>query len=200
MGLIAIAVALGLLAMPASGTAKSRLAGPDLPGRSAPSLQRADATTSAYDRDKLQRKLRKLSRKAPGSSGFYVYDIGARHKAGVFASKEGKRRQLASNTKLFTTATALQRLGAKGRIQTVVRRRGNVAKGVLRGNLYLVGGGDPSFGAAGVRRLAREVAHSGIRKVRGDLVADDTVFDRLRGVPDSNYGPCLLYTSDAADE
>ena len=60
---------------------------------------------------------------------------------------------------------------------------------MLRGNLYLVGGGDPSFGASGVRLLARQVARKGIRRVKGDLIADDTVFDRLRGVPDSNYGP-----------
>ena len=208
MGLIATAVALGALAAPVSGAAQSPLPGPDVPGHSAPSLQRADASASSLSRDRLQRKLRKLARKAPGASGFYVEEVGAKGKAGIFGSKEGKRRRLASNTKLFTTATALARLGGTSRIDTVVRRRGNVSKGVLRGNLYLVGGGDPSFGKSGVRLLARQVAHKGIRMVRGDLVADDTVFDRLRGVPDSNYGPSeylaplsgLVYGGSTYDE
>ena len=189
MGLVAIAVALGILVVPVSGAAQTPLPGPDLPGHSAPSLQRADATASALSRDRLQRKLRKLARKAPGASGFYVEEIGAKGKAGIFGSKEGKRCRLASNTKLFTTATALGRLGGTSRIDTVVRRRGKLEKGKLRGNLYRVGGGDPSFGASGVRLLARQVAHSGIRRVAGDLIADDTIFDRLRGVPDSGYGP-----------
>ncbi len=107
----------------------------------------------------------------------------------LFDRKEGKRRRLASNTKLFTSATALHRLGAKGRLETVVRRRGKVRHGVLRGNLYLVGDGDPSFAGAGIRELAREVAHSGIRRVKGDVIGDDSIFDRRRGVPDSGYGP-----------
>lgn len=189
VGLIAVVAALGCL--PASaGAAQSRLPGPDIPGASSPSLKRADATASGYSRSKLSRKLSGLARKAPGASGFYVYDIGAKGKNVLFDHDEGKRRRLASNTKLFTTSTALQRLGgAKARIETVVRRKGRTQRGVLRGNLYLVGGGDPSFGAAGVRELAREVKGAGIHRVKGDLVADDTIFDRLRGVPDSGYGP-----------
>ncbi len=107
----------------------------------------------------------------------------------LYDRKEGKRRRLASNTKLFTSATALHRLGAKGRLETVVRRRGSVKNGRLHGNLYLVGDGDPSFGDGGIRELARGVARSGIRRVKGDVIGDDTIFDRLRGVPDSNYGP-----------
>ncbi len=191
MGLIAVVAALGCLLVPATGAAQNRLPGPDLPGSSAPSLQRASAQASGgYSRSKLARKLSALARRAPGPSGFYVYDIGAGGKSVLFDHNEGKRRRLASNTKLFTTATALQRLGGgKARLETVVRRKGREQRGTLRGNLYLVGGGDPSLGAAGVRELAREVEDTGIRKVKGDLIADDTIFDRLRGVADSGYGP-----------
>lgn len=92
--------------------------------------------------------------------------------------------------KLFTTATALDRFGAKGRIETTLQRTGRIdLRGTLHGSLYLVGGGDPRFGAVEVRALARSVAVAGIRRVSGDLIGDDTIFDRLRGVPDSGYGP-----------
>ena len=56
-------------------------------------------------------------------------------------------RPLASNMKLFTTSTALSKLGPEHRIPTKVFRDGKVdADGVLHGSLYLQGGGDPALG------------------------------------------------------
>ena len=57
------------------------------------------------------------------------------------------------------------------------------------GDIYLIGGGDPSLAAGGMRDLAKDVRRAGVRRVSGRVIADDTVFDRLRGVPDSNWGP-----------
>ena len=49
--------------------------------------------------------------------------------------------------KLFTTATALSRLGPESRIPTKVLSDGRLdADGVLHGSLYLQGGGDPALG------------------------------------------------------
>ena len=191
LGLIAIAALCCCLLVPGSAAAQSLTPGPDLPaaGATQPRAASGPEATAAYSRSRLQRKLRSLSRRAPGSSGFYVSEVAGKGSA-LFARKEGKRRKLASNTKIFTTATALKRLGGgNGRLETTVLRRGNVERGVLRGNLYLVGDGDPSFGNSGIRELAREVSRSGINLVRGDLIGDDTIFDRRRGVPDSGYGP-----------
>ncbi len=173
---------------PAATASGAAVVGPDLPARSAPSLARR-AERSAITRRKLERRLRALARKAPGASGFYVYDIGATKKRVLFDRKEGKRRKLASNAKLLTTATALHRLGAKERIETAVKSRGKLSgAGKLRGSLYLIGAGDPALGASGIAELAREVRGAGIRRVGGKLFADDSVFDRRRGVPDSGYG------------
>lgn len=109
-------------------------------------------------------------------------------------------RVLASNTKVFTTSTTLGRLGADHRYRTRVFASGKVTKGgVLKGNLYLKGGGDPSFGqrrfvdaysggtGATVERLATKVERAGITRVTGRLIGDETVFDKLRGVADSGY-------------
>ncbi len=62
-------------------------------------------------------------------------------------------------------------------------------KGKLGGDLYLVGGGDPTFGSSAVTDLAKQVRRAGIRKVSGTVIGDDSVFDRRRGVPDTNYAP-----------
>ena len=147
VGLTFASVALALASASSAGAAtpvEAPRAGPDLPQRSSPALARASAS-GKISRGQLRRKLAELARRAPGSSGFYVYDIGAKGRHVLFDRNEGKRRKLASNTKLFTTATALDRLGAEWRMETVVRARGSRnGKGRLKGDLYLAGDGDPT--------------------------------------------------------
>jgi D-alanyl-D-alanine carboxypeptidase/D-alanyl-D-alanine-endopeptidase (penicillin-binding protein 4) len=118
----------------------------------------------------------------------------------VCAAAPGRPRSLASNMKLFTTSTALSRLGPQARIPTKVFSDGKIdAHGVLHGNLYLQGGGDPTLGTPGfydsylaglgtdLFALTPQVKAAGITSITGRLYADDTIFDRLRGVADSGY-------------
>ncbi|HZT30495.1 MAG TPA: D-alanyl-D-alanine carboxypeptidase/D-alanyl-D-alanine-endopeptidase [Bryobacteraceae bacterium] len=97
----------------------------------------------------------------------------------------------ASNTKLFTTALALTRLGADYRFETtVVAERAPDEAGKV-GSLRLVGGGDPNLSAraipyhmgpaAGdplqaVEDLARQLMERGVRRVEGDIIGDDTAY------------------------
>lgn len=116
------------------------------------------------------------------------------------ASAPGRSRPLASNMKLFTTAAALSKLGPEYRIPTKVFSDGPVdERGVLRGSLYLQGGGDPALGTpnfynaylgglgTNIFSLAPQIRAAGIEAITGRLYADDTVFDRRRGVADSGY-------------
>jgi serine-type D-Ala-D-Ala carboxypeptidase/endopeptidase (penicillin-binding protein 4) len=96
----------------------------------------------------------------------------------------------ASNTKLFTSALALLRLGPDFRFQTrVFASTAPDAAGVVHGDLILAGGGDPTLSARAVPyengpakgdplapldRLAAQVANSGVRAIEGDIVGDDT--------------------------
>ena len=73
------------------------------------------------------------------------------------------------------------------------------ADGVLHGSLYLQGGGDPTLGTpafydrfngglgTNLFALTPQIRAAGISSVTGRLYADDTIFDRLRGVADSGY-------------
>jgi serine-type D-Ala-D-Ala carboxypeptidase/endopeptidase (penicillin-binding protein 4) len=134
-----------------------------------------------------------------GSAGGLLV-VDAESGATVCAAAPGRPRSLASNMKLFTTATALSRLGPEARIPTKVFRDGKVdTAGVLHGSLYLQGGGDPALGTPGfydgylaglgtnLFALTPQIKAAGIEKVTGRVYADDTIFDRLRGVADSGY-------------
>ncbi|MFI7383070.1 D-alanyl-D-alanine carboxypeptidase/D-alanyl-D-alanine-endopeptidase [Streptomyces sp. NPDC049813] len=86
----------------------------------------------------------------------------------------------ASNTKLATSAAAMALLGPGHRFTTDVLADGRTRGGVLHGDLYLRGTGDPTTLAADYDRLAARVAAAGVREVDGRLVADDTRFDDHR--------------------
>ncbi len=132
------------------------------------------------------------------ASGLFVID--AETGKAVCARAAKQPRSLASNTKLFTTAAALSRFGPEYRIVTQLLSDGKIGfDGMLRGSLYLQGGGDPALGVpsfydryqgglgTNLFSLKAQLRTAGIRGVSGRLYADDTIFDRLRGVADSGY-------------
>lgn len=140
----------------------------------------------------------------------------------IFERNREKLFAPASTTKLFSTAAALDALGADYRFRTPVYYRGKLnEQGELDGDLILVASGDLSFGGrtndkgeiaftdsdhtygnwatdathtpqdplAGIHDLARQVAASGIKRVRGDVLIDDRLFDKTEG---SGSGPTSL--------
>jgi D-alanyl-D-alanine carboxypeptidase/D-alanyl-D-alanine-endopeptidase (penicillin-binding protein 4) len=159
----------------------------------------------------LDGKLGRLIRSAGAGGGAWVYDADARR--ALFGFRANRARILASNTKLFTTAAAIDRLGAKARLETRVWESGfgdeqqpapgeapdsPPNEGVVEGSLYLVGGGDPALGSGSfakrnnlpltnLKDLAAEVEGAGIERVRGKLRVDANVFDRKRGTGVSGW-------------
>lgn len=133
------------------------------------------------------------------ASGLLVVDTASGQV--MCASAPGRSRPLASNMKLFTTSAALSKFGPDHRISTKVFRDGRVdSNGVLHGSLYLQGGGDPALGTPGfygsylgglgtnIFSLTPQIKAAGITSITGRLYADDSIFDRRRGVADSGYG------------
>ena len=91
----------------------------------------------------------------------------------------------ASNLKVVSTATALSLLGPNYRLTTELRGSLPDARGVVAGNLYLRGGGDPTItppynqpATQPLSRFIEELKKAGVREIAGDLVADDSIFDR----------------------
>jgi D-alanyl-D-alanine carboxypeptidase/D-alanyl-D-alanine-endopeptidase (penicillin-binding protein 4) len=143
----------------------------------------------------LARRIERLLRSTPGGAqatwGLQVVDL--RSGRVVYETNASKLFVPASNTKLFSSALALARLGPNYRVRTrVLAERTPDAAGVVRGALVLAGAGDPNLSArllpyrhkegfadnrlAAVDELAEQVIERGVRRIQGDIVGDDTAF------------------------
>jgi serine-type D-Ala-D-Ala carboxypeptidase/endopeptidase (penicillin-binding protein 4) len=146
---------------------------------------------------RLTRALSRDARAAGRFSGVFVMD--STNNRVLFRSRSNTARILASNTKLFTSAAVLARYGPSATLATTVLGTGSLgADGTYSGDLYLRGGGDPTFGSrsfarsaygssASVEALADEVRAAGVRNVTGAIVGDETLFDSRRGGPSSGF-------------
>ena len=150
--------------------------------------------TAATPETALSRGLDASLRPAGSRSGAVVVDLtGGRT---LFARRADRRLVPASNQKLYTTGAALLRFGPSARMRTAVLGAGlRGGDAVYRGDLYLRGGGDPTFGSLSFTRYSygagatvsdlaqRLVDRTGITRIDGAIVGDETYFDRLRGTP-----------------
>ncbi|SDH19229.1 D-alanyl-D-alanine carboxypeptidase / D-alanyl-D-alanine-endopeptidase (penicillin-binding protein 4) [Pseudomonas benzenivorans] len=82
----------------------------------------------------------------------------------------------ASTMKLVTTYAALELLGPSHQWKTAFYTDGPLKDGVLHGNLYLKGGGDPKLNMEKLWLLMRDLRVNGVRQVTGDLVLDRSHF------------------------
>jgi D-alanyl-D-alanine carboxypeptidase/D-alanyl-D-alanine-endopeptidase (penicillin-binding protein 4) len=122
------------------------------------------------------------SRLAGAQAGVVVVDTTTGE---TLYDRNGERRLVpASNTKLLTSTAALELLGPGHRFTTDVKADGQRRAGLVSGDLYLRGGGDPTLLATDYDALAAQVAADGVRVVTGNLVADDTRYDNTRLGPD----------------
>src|SRR5579884_2174209 len=86
----------------------------------------------------------------------------------------------ASNFKLLVGSAALQRLGTNFAYVTQVGADTPVNGGVIRGNVYLHGGGDALLTANDLDAAAASLASQGVRRIEGDIVTDASHFDSQR--------------------
>ena len=106
----------------------------------------------------------------------------------VLASREAGRRMVpASNMKLITTGTALHALGPDFKFETGIGYTGEVdADGTLHGDVYIVGGGDPTVGVADTVAVKPDalfwrwksfLKDAGISRIDGRIIGDGRAFE-----------------------
>ena len=94
----------------------------------------------------------------------------------------------ASNMKLISTGLALHKLGPDFRYETTLTYDGKITDGVLDGNVYIIGGGDPTLGsidsiATPIRNVFAQWAgmlrRLGVRQINGHIIGDGRYFDSM---------------------
>lgn len=139
---------------------------------------------------RIEETLRTARALAPGAVGIEVVQL--RSGKVLYTRNAEKLFTPASNTKLFSTALALNRLGRDYRLKTrVYVEAGPDTEGRVAGDLTLFGGGDPSMAdivipydkqakpadaMAAIEELADQIAAKGVKEIRGDVVGDDTTW------------------------
>lgn len=107
----------------------------------------------------------------------------------TLAALESRRRFVpASNVKLLTTGLALHALGSDYRFETKLAYSGEIEDGRLKGDLYLLGGGDPTTGSRAElaeplsalhAEWMRLLSEAGIRSIEGRVLGDPRFFSEM---------------------
>lgn len=122
---------------------------------------------------------------------FYVKDMTT---GDIVADYNGEMSLTSASTmKLVTTATATQLLGRGYNFETEIMYSGTIdSTGTLHGDLYIIGGGDPTLGSKYYTEEGHErdflynwadsLYNYGIRCVKGRVIADGSLY-KYQGVP-----------------
>jgi D-alanyl-D-alanine carboxypeptidase/D-alanyl-D-alanine-endopeptidase (penicillin-binding protein 4) len=130
-----------------------------------------------------------------GVTGFAAFDIETGEV--IEAHQPDTPLPPASVSKAPTALYALNGLGLEHSFVTRIRARGGTIRdGVLRGDLVLEGGGDPTLQTADLAAMAQALVAQGLRRVEGRLVVDETALPLVPAIdpaqaPQAGYSPAL---------
>lgn len=133
--------------------------------------------------DEATKNLMNSSGAISSNLSFYVSDENGNF---IYEYQGNKGLSTASTQKVFTAGAALEILGKNYTYKTTSSYSGNISGGNLNGNLFISSTGDPTLGSwryeaykpeVFKQKLIDAIKKSGIKKISGDLVIDDSYFD-----------------------
>ncbi len=147
----------------------------------------ATATTVPRTLGELQSRIEQIVRQPALEAGFFAVKIVSLDTGAViFEQDSHKFVRPASNMKLYTVTTAFDKLTPDYRFITSVYAKEKLDdEGKVKGDLIIYGRGDPSIAARfnhgdyfkGINDLADRITAAGVKRVKGDLVGDESYFD-----------------------
>ena len=123
--------------------------------------------------------------------GIVVQEVGARTPR--LAVNPQQAMNPASVMKLLTTWTALETLGPAYTWSTTLATSSLPEHGVLNGDLYLRGSGDPKLTLERFWLLLHQLRDRGVKEIRGDLVLDHSAFAPITEQGDFDDQPMRPY-------
>ncbi len=110
-----------------------------------------------------------------------IYIAGGEGSPITVSSINGEKKMIpASVTKLVTAAAALKAFPPGTKFKTSLWSSAQIENGVMKGDLYLRGGGDPSFVSENLWYLVNAFLRSNVKEIEGNIVVDDSLFDSVR--------------------
>jgi serine-type D-Ala-D-Ala carboxypeptidase/endopeptidase (penicillin-binding protein 4) len=125
----------------------------------------------------LAKKIDELIEKSEFSNARWgVFAVSLQDGRVIVARDAQKLFTPASVQKILTSSVALDKLGADFRWKTRVLAEKQIEDGSLNGDLILYGQGAPDFSAEGVENLVVQLQSKGLKKIKGNIVGDDSYF------------------------
>jgi len=144
------------------------------------------STASPNTLAELKSRIEEIARQPALVPGFFAVKIVSLD-TGLVIYEQGANKFVrpASNMKLYTVAAALERLTPDYHFITSVYAKDKPDDGKIKGDLIVYGRGDPSFATRfntgdyfkGVNDLADRIVAAGVKRVKGDLVGDESYFN-----------------------
>lgn len=129
-----------------------------------------------------------LNNPALKNASYGISIVSIKNKTHLFSYRDNDLFSVASNMKLLTTSAALDYLGPDFEYKTTIEANGKIKdSGEITGNIIIKGSGDPNLSGrfyngniVAVPGLwANAIITRGINRITGDIIADDSIFDRV---------------------
>lgn len=117
----------------------------------------------------------KKSTIAKKDMSIYIKEVGKQGKI-VVSLNANTTKTPASVIKVMTTYAAVLKLGFDYRFPTKFYTTGRVSKGVLNGDLYIKGFGDPTLRTKDLESIVKQLKSKGIKQITGNLIIDRSFF------------------------
>ena len=130
--------------------------------------------------DDVQSKIREVLDALPASTELGILIYNPLTEDTIYSVNHTRSMIPASNTKLFTTATALTIMGSDFVFYTkILADTNSIVNDNISGNLYIKGYGNPVFTSEDMDSLVEQLVKLGIKKITGNIIGDDTFFDNV---------------------
>jgi D-alanyl-D-alanine carboxypeptidase/D-alanyl-D-alanine-endopeptidase (penicillin-binding protein 4) len=136
------------------------------------------SVTFATSKEEIKSVISQILNKLPHTTNIGIIIINPLTQDTIFQKNAYVSMTPASNTKLFTTATALSMLGGNFPLSTkLMTNDHNIRNGIINGNLYIKGFGNSTFTTSDLNQLVKDLKSKGIVKITGQIIGDDSYFD-----------------------
>ena len=117
-----------------------------------------------------------ISRREPFLSSVWGIEAARMNGETLISYNAMQKMVPASNMKLITTGLALRELGSNFRFETKFKSDGGIIDGILEGNLYIVGGGDPTTDSTMFPEWKKLLENNGIIGINGCIIGDSRFY------------------------